>query len=98
MNANRLAVVIIVVGGLWFGLVTLRENRNDRVEIDTWAQAQQLTLQKVERCYFSRGPYRFSRHRRIYRLETPKGVYWISFPPGLTAIYREEQGTYQPVQ
>ncbi|MGO9401968.1 MAG: hypothetical protein ACLPVW_00705 [Terriglobales bacterium] len=98
MNANRWAVIIIVAGGLWFGLVTLGEDRHDRAEIDTWAQAQQLTLQKVERCYFSRGPYRLSWHRRIYRIETPKGIYWISYPPGPTAIYREEQGAYQRVQ
>jgi hypothetical protein len=98
MNANRSAVIIIVAGSLWFGLVTLWENRRDRQDINVWAQAQQLTIQNLERCYFSRGPYRLSWHRRIYRIETPKGVYWISYPPGPTAIYREEQGTYQMVQ
>ena len=82
MNNGRLAVGLLVI--IFFVVVLFVvlpiQQRSDEEYVQTWADTHGNTVVKIERCYFSTGPYWFrGKNDRIYRAETEAGAFWFRF-------------------
>jgi hypothetical protein len=57
------------------------------------------SVKNIEQRFAFHGPFYITKHRRIYRVETQRHVYWFRYGGWFgTDIYREVDGNYEKVK
>lgn len=70
-------VIIVIVLLLCIVFIPMQQS-DDEQYIRTWAAEHHHQVVKIERCWWTLGPYwTKGKNDRIYRLETENGAFWF---------------------
>ena len=91
MKEKLLIVAVVVFLLLVLFVVLPAIQQGDEQYIRDWGATHQRQIVKVERCYFSMGPFWWkNKNDRIYRVETEGKTVWFRFRPMWSPSIEEE--------
>lgn len=76
---KKLFVVIIIILVLSLFVILPAQQRSDEAYISQWAGDNSHNVSSIERCYWTMGPYWYSKNTRIYKVKTDDGTFWFRF-------------------